>query len=158
MSRFRPQVAVLCIVLLLGLGTLVRGGVKNDKEKPKDAPTLDDRTATLTEVAGGKEKQTKVDLKYSLKVKGYFDADGFNIEEFDMDGPAAKLTDAAGTGQTAILDKGDIIVAVDGKRIKSAQDYVKAINGAADHTKIKLKIRDVRSGQEAEFLADAVKR
>lgn len=68
-----------------------------DKAKPAKAPTLDDRTATLTET-------------------------------------------------------------VDGKQVKSAQDYARAMNGAADPATIKLKIRDVNTGKQVEYYAQAVKR
>src|SRR5262249_36805382 len=143
--------------LLFGLVAAAGADDKKDKEKPKDAPTLDDRTASLTEITDGKEKTTKIDLKYSLKVKGYFDKDGYNIEELDDDGPAAMLGDADGN-PVAKLEKGDIITEVDGKKVKSAQDYAKAVDGAADHAKVKVKVRDVNSGQEMEFYANSAKR
>jgi S1-C subfamily serine protease len=149
-------VAVLCAALLFVLGSSVLLRADEKKEKPKDAPTLDDRTAMLTETVDGKEKKTKVELKYSLKVKGFFDKDGYHIEELDDGGPAAMLHD--GQGNTiAMMEKGDIIVEVDGKKIKSADDYVKAMNGVADSTKIKLKVKDVNTGQDADFHANAAK-
>jgi C-terminal processing protease CtpA/Prc len=160
MSRFSCGLAVLVIGMLLGAGALAQAALPDDKEKakPKGAPTLDDGTATLTETSGGKEKKTKLELKYCLKVKGYFDGDGLNLEEVEADGPATKMTDTAGMGANVMLEKGDIIREVDGKPIKSAQDYVKAMNGASDPAKVKLKVRDVRTGQDAEFFAEAAKR
>jgi S1-C subfamily serine protease len=159
MNRFSPRFAASALVLLVGLGALALAAPddKKEKQKPKDAPTLDDQTATLTEVAAGKEKKTKLDLKHCLKVRGYFDNDGFNLEEVDAGGPAEKLATSDGTGQ-AMLEKGDIITEVDGKPVKSADDYVKAMNGASDPAKLKLKVRDVRTGEEQEFIADAAKR
>jgi len=156
MRRFQAFVATLCVLGLAALALAAADDTK-DKEKPKDAPTLDDRTATLTEMADGKEKTSKIDLKYSLKVQGYFGKDGYHLEELDKEGPAAMLADADGNRPVAMLEKGDVITEVDGKKIKSAQDYAKAMNGAADHTKIKVKIRDVNSGNEVEYYADAVK-
>jgi hypothetical protein len=165
------SLAVVCS-LLLGLAAVAQAAADDnkEKEKPKNAPTLDDRSAMLTETVDGKETagagpsrsgcqgrggcgttgKTKLDLKYSLKVVGYFDKDGFNIEEVEPGGPAAQLS-----GGIAMMEKGDIIVEVDGKKIKSAQDYVKAINGAADHTKIAIKVRDVRTGNDQDFEVDA---
>jgi len=143
--------------LLLGLATAALAGPDEEKQKPKNAATLDDQAGTLTQTTDGKEKTSKVDLKYCLKVKGYFDKDGFNIEEVDADGPAFKLTDPD-SGGVAMLEKGDIIIEVDGKKIKSAEDYAKAINGAADHTKTKIKVKDVRSGDAKDFTADAAQR
>jgi hypothetical protein len=160
MNRFSRGLAVLATGLLLAMAALAQAAPADDKdkEKPKDAPMLDDGTAMLTETSGGKEKKTKLDLKYCLKVRGYFDKDGFNLEDVEADGPATKLTDTAGMGANVMLEKGDIIKEVDGKPIKSAQDYVKAMNEASDPAKVKLKVRDVRTGQDSEFLAEAAKR
>jgi len=152
MSWYRAALGILSVALLLGFSALALA----DKEKPKDAAIFDDRSATLTENEGGKEKKTNIDLKYALKVRGYFDKDGFNMEEVDADGPASKLID--GGGEVALLEKGDIITEVDGKKVKSAQDYAKAMNGVADPAKIKLKVRDVNTGKEIEFSASADKR
>jgi len=154
MKRFQRSAASTCAVLLLVLaGAAMAGADEKDKDKPK-GPTLDDAKGTLTETVDGKAKETKIDLKYCLKVKGHFDDKGFNIDEVEADGPATKLDNMPG----ASLEKGDIILEVDGKKIKSAQDYAKAMNGAADHSKTKIKVRDVRSGDEREFEVDAAKR
>jgi len=160
MNWFQASVAVLGAALLFGLVDVALAGTddQKNKEKPKDAPVFDDRTATLTETVEGKEKKTKIDLKYSLKVQGYFDGDGFHIEEVDAGGPATRMSDTAGNEGVAMMEKGDVITEVDGKRIKTASDYAKAMNGVKDSTKIKLKVRDVNTGQEAEFYADAAKR
>jgi C-terminal processing protease CtpA/Prc len=154
MTPFPRLATFACATLFLVFGALALAGSldEKDKEKPKDAATIDDAKATLTETVDGKEKTTKLDLKYALKVKGYFAKDGLHIEEVEAGGPAASLS-----GGSAMLEKGDIIAEIDGKKIKSAQDYVKAMNGAEDHTQTKLKVKDVRTGDEADFTADAVK-
>jgi S1-C subfamily serine protease len=158
MNRFRVSVAALCVASLFGLAAvaLARADDKKEKGKPKDAAILDDATGKVTETAGGKEKTTTLGLKYGLKVKGYFNKDGFNIEEVDPDGPAARLMDDGGN-RVAGMEKGDIIVEVDGKPVKSAKDYAKAMNGAADHAKVKLKVKDVNTGNDQEFYAAASK-
>ena len=156
MKRHQLIVAVMGTACLICVaGTAARAD--DPKEKPKSAATFDDRTATLTETVDGKEKTTKLELKYNLKVKGYFDKDGFQIEEVDAEGPAASLSDAAGN-KGVTLEKGDVIKEVDGKAVKSAADYVKAINSAPDHTKIKIKVRDINTGTDQEFFAEANKR
>jgi S1-C subfamily serine protease len=76
--------------------------------------------------------------------------------EVDPDGPAARLLDDGGN-QVARMEKGDILVEVDGKPVQSAKDYAKAMNGAADHDKIKLKIKDVNTGNDQVFYAAASK-
>jgi membrane-associated protease RseP (regulator of RpoE activity) len=157
MIRFRALLLVVCASLVLAFAAGLQAASDEEKKgKPKDAAILDDATATLTETVDGKEKKTKIDLNYCLKVKGYFQADGFHIDEVDAGGPAATLSNA--DTANAQMEKGDIITEVDGKRIKSAQDYAKAMNSAADHAKTKVKVRDVNSGQEAEFDAAAAKR
>ena len=55
MSRFQTLV-VLCFAALLCLGASASAAWRQQaKEKPKDAPTFDDHTATLTETKDGKE-------------------------------------------------------------------------------------------------------
>ncbi len=161
MNRTWSTVAVLGAFLALAFATATCAARDDEKdktknEKPKNAPTLDDRTATVTETVNGEEKKKTIDLKYSLKVKGYFDKHGFHMEEVEAGGPAARLSNDA--GQMAQMEKGDIIVEVEGKPVTSPESYAKAINGAADHTKIKVKVQDVNSGDKADFVAEAAKR
>ena len=133
-----------------------RLSVADDKsDKPKDAPTLDDRTQMLIETVDGKEKTSKVELKYNLKVKGFFDKDGLHLEEVDEDGPAFHLSNA--DGAMVMLEKGDIITEIDGKAVKTAADYVKALNDASDHSKVKVKVKDVRTGDNQDLVADTNK-
>jgi S1-C subfamily serine protease len=125
---------------------------------PDDAPRLDDEKQEVTRtLAGGKVEKSKVELKYYLQVKGAFDEDGFTLEAVEPGGPAAMLTNEDGTGNV-MLEAGDVIKEVDGKAVKSAKDYAKALNDAKDHTKIKLKIVDVRTGNELTCLASAKER
>jgi S1-C subfamily serine protease len=160
MHRFQSFVALAGAALFLGLGALALAGTDDPKEKvkPKDAAIFDDQAGTLTGKVEGKETKKEIDAKYCLKVKGYFDSDGFNMEDVEADGPATHLSDASGNNNMIMLEKGDIITEVDGKKVKSAEDYAKAINGAADHAKTKIKVKDVRTGDESEFFADAAKR
>jgi hypothetical protein len=153
MTRTTVSLAALLAALLC---VAAASRADDDKDKPKDAPTLDDQAGTLTKVVDGKPEKTKVELKYCLKVKGYFSKEGLHVEDLDGDGPAAMLDD--GNGGAAMMEKGDIIVEVDGKKVKTAEDYVKALNGAADPDKVKLKIRDVNSGNDADYYAKAAKR
>jgi len=154
MRRFQASLATLCGLCLASVAL----ADADDPTKPAKAPTLDDRTATLTETLNGKEKTTKIDLKYSLGVQGTIDQDGYHLEEVDKDGPAAMLSDPSGDCPVAVLEQGDIITEVDGKKVRSAQDYAKAMNGAPDHNKIKLRVRDVNTGKQLEYYAKAVKR
>jgi S1-C subfamily serine protease len=157
MNRFRTYLLVLGALMLFGLSNLALASPADDKEKqkPKDAPTLDDSTCMLTEYKDGNETTKKLDLKCALNVKGYFDNDGFNIQHVEDNGPATKLTSSS--GETMKLEKGDIITEIDGHKIKSADDYVQAMNGASDPEKIKIKVKDVNSGKEQDFTVAAKK-
>ncbi len=152
MIQLRRTLAILCAVSLLGLAAAALATADEKKKEKSKGAKLDDATAMLTETVDGKEKTSKLDLKYCLKVKGYFADDGFHLDEVDAGGPAFKLN-----GGQVMLEKGDIITEVDGKKIKSAQDYAKAMN-AADPANVKLKVRDINSGQEMDFTAEAEKR
>jgi C-terminal processing protease CtpA/Prc len=163
MKRFLVSVPVVLLALLFGLATVSlatadsnkKGGdgdKKEDAAKSKAPQNLDDATATVTQTVDGKEKKTKITLKYCLKVKGFFDDKGFHIEEVEQGGPATQLSGGAA------MEKGDIIVEVEGKPVRSPEEYAKAINGAADHTKLKLKVRDVNTGNDQDFETAADKR
>jgi S1-C subfamily serine protease len=160
MTRFQTSAVVFAATLLLSQGaSFVAGSVaRDDKDKPKDAVTFDDKAATLTQTVDGKEKKKEIDLKYALKVKGYFDKDGFKMEEVEADGPATHLAMEAGGEGNAMLEKGDIIVEIDDKPVKSVEAYAKAMNGAADHSKTKIKVKDINTGENQTFYADAAKR
>jgi S1-C subfamily serine protease len=160
MNRFRTSLLVLGVFFLFGFTaiTFARSDEKKEKQRPKNAPVLDDSTGTLTEMMDGKENTRKLDLKHCLKVKGYFDTDGFNVEEVEDSGPATKLTSSAGDGTPMRLEKGDIITEIDGKQIRTSDDYVTAMNNASDPTKTKIKVKDINTNQERDFTVECAKR
>jgi S1-C subfamily serine protease len=160
MARFQTAAVFFAAALLLcqGASFVAGSAARDDNDKPKDAATFDDKAATLTQTVDGKEKKKEIDLKYALKVKGYFDKNGFKMEEVEVDGPATHLAMEAGGEGNAMLEKGDIIVEIDDKPVKSAEDYAKAMNGVADHSKTKIKVKDINSGENQTFYADAAKR
>ena len=92
MQRVHASLAILCAGLIVALAVPTFAADGQKKAKPKNATTLDDAAGTLTEFVDGKQKQSKIDLKYCLKVKGYFDNAGFHIEEVEDGGPATHLT------------------------------------------------------------------
>jgi S1-C subfamily serine protease len=121
---------------------------------PDNAPRLDDEKQEVTcTLDTGKVEKTKLDLKYYIQVKGAFDDDGFTLETVEPGGPATMLTNDDGI--VAALEAGDVIQEVDGKAVKSPKDYAKAMNDAKDHTKIKVKVKDVNSGNSMEFYVSA---
>src|SRR5438876_723432 len=88
---------------------------KKVKEKPKDAATLDDEAQEVTTTSGTKQETKKIDLKYYLQVSGYFDKQGYNIEKITDGSPVTQLSDD--NGNMAMMEVGDIIVEVDGKKV-----------------------------------------
>jgi len=129
---------------------------KKDKEKPKDAATLDDEAQEVTTTSGTKQETKKIDLKYYLQVSGYFDKQGYNIEKITDGSPVTQLADD--NGNTAMMEVGDIIVEVDGKKVTTPQEYAKALNNVADPAKIKLKVKDKNTGNDVDFYVSARKR
>ena len=125
MQRVRVSHAILCAGMCLAFAASASAALDDQKTKPKDAATLDDSTATLTEFVDGKKKETKIDLKYCLKVKGYFDDKGLHLEEVDEDGPAFRMSNA--DGQAVQLEKGDIISEIAGQTIANIYDYTYAL-------------------------------
>ena len=130
---------------------------KKDKEKPKDAATLDDEAQELTTTSGTKQETKKIDLKYYLQVSGYFDKQGYNIEKITDGAPVTQLADDNGN-VTMTMEVGDIIVEVDGKKVTTPQEYAKALNNVADPAKVKLKVKDKNTGNDVDFYVSARKR
>ncbi|HLN31826.1 MAG TPA: protein kinase [Gemmataceae bacterium] len=123
---------------------------------PRPTPRLDDEKGELTgKDALGKIEKSKVELRYYLQIAGAFGDDGFTVEEVQPGGPATHLSTDKGMTN---LEAGDIILEMDGKAVKSPDDYAKVLNGVKDHTKIKLKIRDVRTGNDLSCTVTAKER
>jgi S1-C subfamily serine protease len=130
---------------------------KKDKEKPKDAATLDDEAQEVTTTSGTKQETKKIDLKYYLQVSGYFDKQGYNIEKITDGSPVTQLSDDNGNN-AIMMEVGDIIVEVDGKKVTTPQEYAKALNNVADPEKIKLKVKDKNTGNDIDLYVSARKR
>ncbi|HEV3083961.1 MAG TPA: PDZ domain-containing protein [Gemmataceae bacterium] len=130
---------------------------KKDKEKPKDAATLNDEEQEVTTTSGTKQETKKIDLKYYLQVSGYFDKQGYNIEKITEGSPVTQLSDDNGNN-AIMLEVGDIIVEVDGKKVTTPQEYAKALNNVADPEKIKLKVKDKNTGNDIDLYVSARKR
>jgi S1-C subfamily serine protease len=142
----------------LGIGgsfCLVGDHVGRDSEASGQRAPIGRRKARGDSYARyGKVEKTKLDLKYYIQVKGAFDDDGFTLSTVEPGGPATMLTNDDGN-VVAALEAGDVIQEVDGKAVKSPKDYAKAMNDAKDRTKIKVKVKDVNSGNSMEFYLSA---
>lgn len=120
--------------------------------------TYDDKSGELKTVADGKETVKKLPGKRSLHVRGHFEKDGFHLDEVYEDGPATKLTTVGMGEQPALLEKGDIIAEVDGKKVTTAAEYVAALDGAKDAGKVAIKVIDVNTNMPMDFTAAAAER
>jgi S1-C subfamily serine protease len=92
-------------------------------------------------------------LKHYLQVKGSWSKDGFRIGAVKEGGPGQMLKREPKGDPMAMLESGDVIVEVNGTKIKSQADYAKAMNSAKDPDNIELKVRDVNSGEVATWYA-----
>lgn len=118
----------------------------------------DDKSGELKATVDGKETVKKLPGKRSLHVRGHFEKDGFHLDEVYEDGPATKLTTVGMGEQPALLEKGDIIAEVDGKKVTTAAEYVAALDGAKDPAKVHIKVIDVNTNMPMEFTAPAAER
>jgi len=82
---------------------------KKEKEKPKDAATLNDEEQTLTTISDDKTKTKKIELKYYLQVSGYLTRMVLTSKKVTKDGPATQLRDDDGNGGVT-TEAGDIIL------------------------------------------------
>jgi S1-C subfamily serine protease len=144
--------------LLVALAGLLLSPPPDGGDKKAVKETYDDQTAEVKTTVDGKETVKKLSAKRCLKVRGTIDQDGFRLQEVTEGGPAMRLTTIGDGGQPAELEKGDIVVEVDGKKIRSAADYVAALDGAKDAEKVRIKVIDINTNMPMEFTAPAEER
>jgi S1-C subfamily serine protease len=158
MNALKGTLLALFAGFLLSLAATAQAqDEKKDKEKPKDAATLNDEEQEVTTTSGTKQETKKIDLKYYLQVSGYFDKQGYNIEKITDGSPVTQLSDDNGNN-AIMMEVGDIIVEVDGKKVTTPQEYAKALNNVADPEKIKLKVKDKNTGNDIDLYVSARKR
>jgi len=124
------SIVVLCVLFLLACIGDTRADEK--KKEPTEPPRPDK-------------------LKRFIQVQVDFTSKGLRIVAVKRDGPAARAKSPDGK-TTASLRRGDMIEEVEGAKVKSEADYVKALNGAADPNSIHLKVRDRATGQVNEWV------
>lgn len=153
MRTFRTSLLTVLACVAVGLSMALPA---DDEKKAKDAASLDDEKQEVTTTKDGKKETKKIELKYYLQVAGHFSKEGFTMEMIGAGGPAQQLDD--GSGNIAMLEVGDIIVEVDGKKVSSPEDYAKAINGVSNAEKVKLNVKDKNTGMNITCYASAKKR
>ena len=77
------------------------------------------------------------------------DGDGVLVVRIWPDYPGAHVTDA--TGKTLSIDRGDVILTINGKKICNLTDYADAVNSSPQT--MKLTVRDVNDGSKHEVEA-----
>src|SRR5262249_25068523 len=112
------RLATWCLVaaafLWLGLASLQAGGDKKDDQDAKPEAKKD------TEVKG------KIPEDIRKKLKAAKVTQGVVLIEVTADGAAQKGHQKAnGGGETVLLEEGDVITQIDGKDVKTADDYHK---------------------------------
>jgi hypothetical protein len=102
-------------------------------------------------VPGGGPMQTH--LEYRMLIRGDFLATGgFSLAYVDPHGPGAWMFTS--NNQRAILEAGDIVVAVNNLRLKTPADYYTELNKAGvQKGVVRLTVRDVRTGKEFTYTA-----
>jgi hypothetical protein len=76
--------------------------------------------------------------------------DGVLVVRVWPDYPGTHVTDA--TGESFSIDRGDVIVAINGRKIGSLADYAEAVNHSP--TTMKVTVRDVNDGTKHEVQAE----
>ena len=152
------QLGTLSLAGLALVAFLAPPARTDDKPKEADKSAIyDDAKGELKSKAGDKETTKKIDGKRCLKVKGFFAKDGFHPTAVGEDGPAMKLSSEDGQGGV-MLEEGDIIAEVDGKKVTTPEEYRDALDKAKEADKIKVKVINVRDGQPLTVIASAEER
>ena len=133
-------------LLLLALAI----GVASNAQQPPVAPEIGTPTPAPPTIAPEGVHET-----YRLGFQGQIQRpEGLLISHVRPGSPATRLTLAEDQNAHAAMEFGDLIVAVDGKRITSMADYRQAMDqSAANGGRVELLIRDVGSGQERVWIA-----
>jgi S1-C subfamily serine protease len=131
----RAIASAVAVVLGLSLTVAVATAAEDKKDQPEH---------------GSGEK-----LKHYIQLKGKFDKDGFHISAIKEGGPGQMLKKEAKGDPMAMLEAGDVIVEVNGTKIKSQADYAKAMNSAKDPDNIEIKVKDVNSGEVGTWYASS---
>jgi hypothetical protein len=79
---------------------------------------------------------------------------GLTIVEVDEQSPGKKLTDVTNASKTRNLQVGDVVSQIDGKPIKSIQDYFDRLKQVRKTTTIKIRTAD--NGAESQWLVNPI--
>jgi S1-C subfamily serine protease len=105
----------------------------------------EDKKDAKPEAKKDSEVKGKIPEEIRKKIKESKLTQGVVIIEVTADGAAHKGHEKAnGGGETVLLEEGDIITQIDGKDVKSAEDYHKLMKGKEEK---KLTVVDVNTGK-----------
>jgi S1-C subfamily serine protease len=95
--------------------------------------------------------------EWKLGVYGWFDEQGLHVTGLAADTSLNDLrTRPYGRGSRIMLERGDIIGSIDGRRVPDLERFRAALNEADDPENIRLRVIDVRTGRVLTFYAAAI--
>jgi hypothetical protein len=114
--------------------------------------------------ASAQEEKTESRLQAVLNVKGTFlpDMGGFKITEAPTSGPGANLMLPNAVNPTrGILQIGDVITEVDGKKFRDRREYLDLMNAAyaKNKSQVSITVKDAKTGRAVVWVSrpDAVR-
>lgn len=95
------------------------------------------------------EVQTETRMQAMLQLVGTFRSGGFEIDQAPTQGPGANLKKVNGASTVrGILEKGDLIVEIQGRKFRDRRDFLDQMNDAynSNNGEVKISVKDVNSG------------
>lgn len=97
--------------------------------------------------------------RFMLNVGGWFDSEGFNLEDIPASSAVSALYDQPEKkGARYRLEPGDVIAAINGNPVTTYEEYVYALNSAPNPRDVELEVIDCNSGKRLTLYATAIKR
>lgn len=95
--------------------------------------------------------------EWKLGVYGWFDDQGLHVTGLAADTSLNDLrTHPYGRGSRIMLERGDVIRSVDGRRVPDLERFRAALNDADDPESVRLRVIDVRTGRILTLYAAAI--
>jgi hypothetical protein len=106
----------------------------------------------------GQEKPAEKRVQAVIRTGGNFLPGGYEVTVVEPTGPAANLQMPGNPNIKGILDKGDVITAIDGKPFADRREFLDLLNSGASANggKVQLTVRDVKNGQSVVWIANVV--
>jgi C-terminal processing protease CtpA/Prc len=111
--------------------------------------------AALPVAVLAEEARTETRSQAVLKVRGTFVDGGLKLSESPTSGPCADLEVPGEPTKRGLLEKGDVITAIDGKRFDGLRSFLDLMNEAhrAGRGRVRITVNDAATGVPADFIA-----